>query len=196
MENDAFTGGIEPCGLRSKNDIGILICYILDYINKPFSKDDLVEVIQENGLANYFETHSAITELEKCGNICFADEAQKTIQITDNGKLISSQLHTSLSPIVRQRAVSAATKLIARRKIERENPVEIRKAEGGGYQVTLRITDNIRDLMALTLFMPDITEANAVKQHFHQFPEKIYSVVLASVIGDKSMIEQAMKELR
>ena len=69
MEYDAFAGGIEPGGPRNTAEIGILICYMLDNINKPFPKDDLVSVIQENGIANYFETISAVSELVKCKNI-------------------------------------------------------------------------------------------------------------------------------
>ena len=37
MEFDAFSGGIEPGGLRNKGDIGILLCYMLDYLNVPFA---------------------------------------------------------------------------------------------------------------------------------------------------------------
>ncbi len=196
MDFDAFAGGIEPGGLRSKSDIGILICYMLDNINKPFPKEDLISVIQENGLANYFETISALSELIKCENIEYTDEVQETVQITKNGRLISRQLHTSLSLSIRQKAINATAKFIEKRKVERENPVSIRKAEGGGYNVTFRITDGMRDLMALTLFVPDLSEANAVKRNFHKNPERIYSIVLAAVIGEKEMINEALKELK
>ena len=154
MEYDAFAGGIEPGGLRNTAEIGILICYMLDNINKPFPKDDLVSVIQENGIANYFETISAVSELVKCKNIEYIDENNETLQITKNGRLISRQLHTNLSLSVRQKAIKATAKFMEKRRIERENPVSIRKADGGGYNVTFRITDGIRDLMSLTLFVP------------------------------------------
>lgn len=196
MEFDAFSAGVEPGGLRNKGDIGVLICYMLDNIKKPFRVQDLVAVIQENGLANYFETNSAIAELIKCNNIAYTDEAQEYIQITDNGKLISHQLHTNLSLSIRQKAIGATMRLVAKRKIEQENPVSIRKAEGGGYNVNFRITDGMRDLMSLTLFVPNISEANAVKRNFHNNPERIYSIMLAAVIGEKEMINEALKELK
>jgi len=196
LEFDAFSAGIEPGGLRNKSDIGILICYMLENIKKPFPKDDLVSVIQENGIANYFETISAISELIKCNNIEYVDEKQELVQITKNGKLISGQLHTNLSLSVRQKAINAALKFMEKRKVERENPVSIKKADGGGYNVTFRITDGMRDLMSLTLFVPDLSEANSVKRNFHKNPERIYSIVLAAVIGEKEMIKEALKELK
>ena len=38
MEFDAFTGGIEPGGLRSKDEIRILICYLLTSVSAPLSR--------------------------------------------------------------------------------------------------------------------------------------------------------------
>ncbi len=195
MKNDAFTEGIAPSGLRNRSEIGILICYILDYIGKPFPKDDLIGLIQENGFANYFETTSAVSELIKNKNIEYSDETGRNLSITKNGKLIASQLNSSLSLIIRHRATSATANLLLKKKIEHENPVSIARAEGGGYNVNLRITDGIRDLMSLTLFVPDIKEANAVKRNFHKNPERLYSVVLAAVIGDKDIVKSALEEL-
>lgn len=196
MDFDAFSAGVEPGGLRNKNDIGVLICYILDNVGKPFGINDLVAVIQENGLANYFETNAAIADLEKCGNIQYSDDKQEYVVVTENGKMISRQLHTTLSLSIRQKAVNATMRLMAKRKVERENPVSIHKADGGGYNVNFRITDGIRDLMSLTLFVPDLSEANTVKRNFHNNPERIYSIMLAAVIGEKDMINEALKELK
>lgn len=196
MEYDAFSEGVEPGGLRNRADIGILICYILDNVGKPFMKDDLVEIIQTNGLANYFETIAAISELVKCNNIAYTDEKQEMLVITANGKLISRQLNTNLSLTVRQKAAGATFRLIERRKVEHENPVTIKKAEGGGYNVTMRITDGMRDLMSLTVFVPSISEANAVKRNFHRNPQRLYSIVLAGIIGERDMIDEALKSLK
>ena len=196
MEFDAFTGGVDPGGLRNRADIGILICYMLDSIDQPFLQKDLVEIIQENGLANYFEIISSISELVKCRNITYTDQEQTTLRITENGRLISRQLNTNLSLSVRQKAAGATVQFMERRKTETENPVTIRKAEGGGYQVNFRVTDGMRDLMSLTLFVPDLSEANAVKRSFHKNPQRLYSIVLAGVIGEKDMIAEALKGLK
>ena len=195
MEFDAFTEGIEPGGLRNRSEIGILICYLLDYINKPFPKDDLIEIFQENGLANYFETVNAISELIKHDNVAYTDDVKRCLSLTDNGKMISAQLNGTLSLTTRQKATTAASQLIQRRKVEQENPVTITREEGGGYQVNMKITDGIRDLLSLTVFVPDIREANAVKKNFHKNPERLYSITLAAVIGDKNMIRNALEAL-
>ena len=195
MDFDAFTAGVEPGGLRNTKDIGILICYMLDYIKQPFRHDDLVDIIQENGIANYFEVTSTLSELINLGNVVYTDENENMIEITKNGKLVSRQLSSELSVYIRNKAVSAVLKLMEQRRIERENPVTIEKVEGGGYNVTIGITDGMRDLMSLTLFVPSRNEANMVKKRFHQCPEKIYSLVLASAIGEKDLLSEALKEI-
>ncbi len=193
MEYNAFSEGIDPGGLRNTRDIGILICYLLDTIQTPFSKKDLIEIIQENGLANYFETTAAVSELIKNKNVT---EENEMLTISPNGVLISHLLHTNLSLSVRQKAVAATMKLVERKKLEEENPVRITKAEGGGYHVTMRITDGMRDLMSLTLFVPDKREASAVVRKFYEDPQRLYSILLASVVGNQELVREALEGLQ
>ena len=60
MEYDAFIGGIEPGGLRNKNEIRILLCYLVNSIGAPLSREDVLSIMQENGFANYFEVTDAL----------------------------------------------------------------------------------------------------------------------------------------
>ena len=59
FEYDAFDEGIEPGGLRSRNEIKVLVCYLLKSIEQPISKQLINEILQENSLANYFEINQA-----------------------------------------------------------------------------------------------------------------------------------------
>lgn len=194
MEYDAFSAGIEPGGLRNTRDIGVLICFILDSSEKTLSRSELVDIIQSNGMANYFETTSAISEMIKNNNIVRLDD-EDHLELTDNGRFIASQLHTQLPITIRQKAVSAVRRLEKRKRLELENPVTISKADGGGYNVNLRVTDGIRDLMSLTVFVPQKKDANHIKKIFINDPERLYSLVLAGVVGEKEMISEALKEL-
>ena len=49
--------------------------------------------------------------------------------------------------------------------------------------------------MSLTLFVPDRSEANTVKRKFYKKPERLYTIMLAAAVGEKNMIETAIKEL-
>ena len=62
--------------------------------------------------------------------------------------------------------------------------------------MNFRITDGMRDLMSLTLFVPTIEEVKEVKKNFYSRTDKIYSAVLAAVVGDNGMIADALRELK
>ena len=57
---DAFTEGVALGGLRTKNEIRVLLCYLLGNISSEISKSGLNEIIQSLQLINFFETNSAL----------------------------------------------------------------------------------------------------------------------------------------
>lgn len=194
MEFDAFSAGVEPGGLRSTREIGILICYMLDQLQKPIAREDLIDSIQENGIANYFEVSSAVSEMIKLGNISIRND--NTIDITKNGKLVAGQLSQELSSFVKEKAMKAFKDQAEQRINEKENPVRIEKADDGGYYVTVCITDGTRDLMSLTLLVPERSDAEAVKKNFYKNPQKVYSIIIAAMVQDKDMLDELIKEHR
>ena len=56
---DAFSAGVEPGGLRNRNEIKVLIAFLLKNTERGLSRRQLMEVIQREGLANYFEASQA-----------------------------------------------------------------------------------------------------------------------------------------
>ncbi len=191
MEFDAFSAGVEPGGLRSTREIGILICYMLDQFGKPISREDLIDSIQENGIANYFEVSSAVSELIRLGNL---SSDGNEVAITKNGELVAKQLSSELSSFVRNKALNSVREQMERRINEKENPVVIEKADDGGYYVTVCMTDGTRDLMSLRLLVPERSDAESVKNNFYNNPEKAYSIILATMIQDKDMVDELIKE--
>ncbi len=172
---DAFTAGIDPGGLRTKNDIRLLICYILEKVATPLSGDDLASVLQEQSLANYFEIIDAISALIEKGNL--TADSDGFYHITETGRQITKTLDTMLPLSVRDKAMAAAVNMLARTRNERENKVEIHQSEKG-YQVVCHISGGDVDFMELSIYVPDEKQAKLVKANFHRNPAKIYETVL------------------
>ncbi len=197
MNFDALTGGVEPGGLRIKNDIRLLICYLLSSIDAPLSKQDLIQIMQENGLANYFEVIDALSEMLQKGTIDAApvnhlQEEADCVICNGVSRSIAKQLDSTLPISVRDRAVSAALALLAKAKREKENRVDIIETKQG-YQVECHIADGAMDLMSFTVYVPDIHQARMVKEKFHKDPQRVYSILLASVLDDKELIAQLLQ---
>lgn len=195
MDYDAFTAGIEPGGLRSKSDICILICYLLNSTDKPLHKEDIVSVISDNGLANYFETNNAIYDLLQSGNIAQLEDDKDAFILTGRGKMIARQLDTTLPFTARDKAVSACISLLAKQKLQKENPVKVEKLENGGYNVSFSITDGNMTLMNFTVFMPDFAQVNLIKRSFYNDPQYIYTVLLAALTENGEMIKEALDKI-
>lgn len=187
MEYDAFTAGVEPGGLISSKEIKLLVCYLLASVDQPLARPHLLELLQYEGLANYFEVGQAVEELYRQGNIALEDEQAETFRITETGREIARTLETALPYSVRQKAVRAATRLLAQLKRERENRVQIEKTEGG-YSVVCTSLDNDRVLMSVRLLVPDLLQAQAVKQQFSEDPLRVYGGVIALLTGDSEAV--------
>ncbi len=182
MEFDAFDAGIELGGLRNRDDIRLLVCYLLKSVDAPMTRQMLNEAMQEDGLANYFEVGQAIEELLKTGNIT-ADilDENEVITVTPKGREAAELLQTSLPRTVREKAVNSAIRLTTRAKIERENKIEVRKEENGGYTITFTLFDRDTELMKLSVYVSDSLQLEQVKQNFINDPVKVYSSIITSL---------------
>lgn len=181
MTQDAFTGGVAPGGLWNKNDIRILLCYILASVNGPLSREDLLRIVQEKALANYFETEEALDGLVARGHAA-RDEAG-LYTATPSGREIARTLDASLPLSVRDKALEAALRLMADARARRENRVEVEK-EGGGFRVTCHISGGDMELMSVSLFVPDRAQAQLAEENFYRDPEGVYKLLLSALSGD------------
>lgn len=193
MKFDAFTGGIEPGGLRTKSDIRILVCYLLTSVETPLAKSDLVQIIVDNGLANYFEVTDAISEMAEKGIITVSGDHAEDCAATKTAHMISKQLDSELPPAVRHKALCAAVNLLAKAKRERENRVDI-APDGKGFCVNCHISGGKTDLMSFSLHVPDAAQANLVKENFQSSPEIVYRMLLALVTGDREIASDILKK--
>lgn len=191
---DKFTAGVAPGGLTDKNDIKLLICYVLSGIDNSLSKDDIISILKDNNLANYFEASDAFSDLISKGLIYIENDNDKLYTVTKEGKMIAKQLDISLPISVREKALKAALNILAKAKIQKENTVTIEKNDLG-YLVNCNISGGNFNLMSLSLYVPDIMQANMVKDNFHKDPEILYSTMLAILTQDKNLISDSLKRL-
>ncbi len=191
MKQDAFSAGVEPGGLWNKNDIRILLCYILSSVGAPLARQDLTRIIQEKGLANYFEVEDALASLLAQGNISQNGDGYYTV--TAAGKEIANSLDATLPLSVRDKALEAAFTMLSKARAQRENRVDIQQTERG-VQITCHISGGEMELMAVSLYVPDKAQAEMVKDRFHKDPQGFYQLVLAALTGDTSLAKEFFRE--
>lgn len=179
MEYDSFSEGIDLGGLRTKNEIKILIGYLLSRLDTPLTKEQLNEVICGEDLANYFLMSQALGELAENGNVFIKDNK---IYITDKGKKNSETLEHDIPYTVREKAFNAAVRLQTRLRRERENKIQIDRVEKG-CNVTISVLDAEEELMSVKLFVADYEQALAVKEKFLDDPAGVYSNIVSALLA-------------
>ncbi len=192
MERNAFTGGVEPGGLWNKNDIRILLCYILSSVNAPLDRESISQIVQGKALANYFEVGDALDALLKQGNA--VQDSQGLYTVTPAGREIAQSLDATLPLSVRDKALEAAMRLMAEAKARRENRVEIKETDRG-FQVTCHISGGALDLMSVSLYVPDRAQAHLAERNFYRDPEGVYKLLLSSLTGDTAYAKSFFEEL-
>ena len=196
MAFDTFDEGIAPGGLRSKNEIKILICYLFDAVNDKMSQSLVVEAIRADELANFFEIVVAFEELVKDGNLVKSDmvDNEQTFVLSSNGRVIAQQLETALAHSVKQKSYDCALRLLSERKTARENFVDIQKCDNG-FEVVCRVSGGEIDLLSFTLYAPNYEQAEVIKRNFLSYPQTVYKTMLGLMTKDIENVGEALEEV-
>lgn len=194
MAFDTFDEGINLGGMRSKNEIKTLICYLYNSVKENMDKGIIIQAILKQGLANYFETSSAFDDLVMNGNLIPADNEHKTYSLTEKGAEIAKQLDSTVAYTIKEKAYACAVKLLAEKKKEIENRVNISKNDNG-FTVECSVSGGDMDLMKLNIYAPEMEQALILKKNFLDNPNKAYKVMLALLTKDKETVGNALEEL-
>lgn len=197
MSNNTFSEGVEPGGLHDRNDIRLLLCYLLAQVDAPLTTNTVLSVIQNSGMANYFEAAAALDDLQKSGNITLTksdNAADELCTLTSEGQLVAEALSRNLPASVRRKSVQAALALFTRMKRDQENKVTLQPLQKG-YLVKCRIPDDSADLMAVELRVPDLAQAEQVRRRFMSNPAAFYAVFSALLTGDEVLLASLQDEI-
>ena len=178
---DALTAGVEYGGLRSKQEINLLICFLIENLDEPLSKSQMNELLQKEGLANYFEVSQAVDELIAAGKISVqAGDGRQLLCAMQSVSAATRLLESELPRTVREKALNAAISMQIRAKRLKENTIEVEKLENG-YMVTFTMAEKEDVLMRLSVYAADIRQVETIKQGFLDDPVALYSTILANL---------------
>ena len=175
---DAFTEGITLGGLRTKNEIRVLLCYLLGNISSEISKSGLNEIIQSLQLINFFETNSALSSLAEAGLVSVTEhDGDEYYTLNESGREYAERLDTELPINVREAVVKAGVGMVAREKMRGATDVSIQKLDRG-YHVTMTVSDQGVVMMQTVLYAADILQAEALGESFLAAPERLYGGII------------------
>lgn len=165
------------------SQIKILICYLLNSIDVKLTQDQIHEIFAENSIVSYFSLCETIKSLLETGHISIVKENGKEyFNLNELGIKTSNELESALPSSLRDSVITTAIKSIARIEVERENKVSIAKHENG-YMVTCTVITGSFNVMTLSLYAPDLIQAEKIKEHFYKDPIKLYRNIINDLLN-------------
>ena len=180
FEQDSFGAGVVPGGLRSREEIKLLVSYILGKLDTELSRMLLCDILLEDGIANYFEINQAVTEMINSGVLLckLDDDGEEVLSLMGSAYFEIGDIEGLIPRTVREKALISAKKLINRERIERLSEITVTEAEGG-YLVNFEIGDSGEALFKLSVFVTDLAQLENAKRNFCDRAADIYSAVTA-----------------
>ena len=171
MEIDALDAGVYG-GLVTKENIKLLICYIINNMEKPLNRNDFCDEMHAEGIANYFELAEAFTDLTRKELI--VEVSNGLFSLTPIGKSTIRELKENIPVHIRERAYIATVKMLRRKKHQEETKVTVEETENGEYILTCSILEGEKELLSVKFNCPTFEMAQNAKNIFWDSPEKIY----------------------
>lgn len=181
MENDAFSLGVAPGGLKERAEIKLMVCYLLKTLGKSLTRTQISEILQRHGIANYFEINGAVSDLVGAGQVTSEfDGDDEFITITPKTVLSVAIIERDLPRSLREKAVSAALNVLQRDRIKKESTVTV-EPHGEGYHVTFCVADVGTELLRVTVYVTDERQIEIVKRNFYNNAVDVYSNLISSL---------------
>ncbi len=171
MEIDAISAGVGS--LISTAEIKVLICYVINGVKAAVPGKQLANLLNIEGIANYFEVMDALEALLKSDNLTY-NEADDTYNVTEKGANASETLKTILPYTIKEKAFALTAKMIARLKNAKETHIETVKENGVMYLICSAVECG-QELMSVKIMVTDETQASAIKERFLDNPSKVYT---------------------
>lgn len=171
--------------LSSVHDVKVLICYLLDKLNRPVTEEQLYEIALDSEVINYFYYTEAMGELLKNKSVTRMEQGDKVyIELTEKGRFGADYFNESIPYYFRKQLLKAAMYYFSRLKRESEADIEIADTSNG-CEVNCVIRDTSFDLMRISLYAPDPDQAKLIKDKILLNPADFYSKVVGFALENE-----------
>ena len=191
MAANSFAEGVRPGGLTTSTEIRILLCYLLDCINTPVTKQQIEHVLLNEELVNYFVLAESLALLHTQGLI---QENEQGYTLTETGRTVGQTLADSVPQSIRDTAVRGV--ILAQQYAAKAatQQCEIRPVDNGRI-VRCSINDVAGTLFQIDMYMPDTLTANAVYEKFVNNGNDVYKLMLAALTDNAELAQNSLVSL-
>ncbi len=176
--------------LNSVHSVKILLCYILDRLNRHVTEEQLRAVSEDSGVINYFYFSDALEELIENGSVTAESVTDsgggitRSIAVTEKGRLGSEYFNRYIPLVFRRKLLHAAFAFFA--EAERESICSCDITENAdGYSVDFSLMDGSCRLMSMSFYAPDREQAEFISDRIKSNPMGAYRNILGYLLNNQ-----------
>ncbi len=175
--------------LEDSIDVKVFILYLLNNVGMPLEFNTINDIVLQDEFVRYFDFAICFSELLENGQIIEYREGDEILYvISDSGKETLESYEGTLFPIIKERALRSALRLISYKLNGDRITSSIKEVESGGYMLNCEIVDNQKTLFSVNVHLNDLQYAEKLKTNFDERAEIIYRGSLSLLSGDVNFI--------
>lgn len=179
---------INPEVLNPKEvyEVKLLLAYFLNQTEMPCTPVQLMEIATGEGIVDYFLYTEAVKEMLEAGTIILERrDGVDYYALSDKGRAGAESFKRLVPKSVRDRILASGLRLFTKIKNDQCVKAKIEETDKG-CMVSFTVTDSGVTLMELSLFAPDMEQAEHIRRKITANPSELYGRIMDySVCNDE-----------
>ncbi|MCM1579258.1 MAG: DUF4364 family protein [Ruminococcus sp.] len=169
--------------INSVYSVKILLCYLLEKLDRAVTEDELREISEESGVINYFFLSDALDELVKNGSVSAEIPApgKRILTVTEKGKMGAEYFNRNISRVFRRRILETAFSYFMKKDRDAVCDCGV-SPRGEGMNVSFRLKDGDCDLINMSFYAPDSEQAELIAEKIRSNPMDAYRRILTFLL--------------
>ena len=170
--------------ISDKLEVKFLILYIAARVVRPVPFAVLQELSMCDSGVDYFAFSECLADLVRTEHL--AHTGQGLYAITEKGRRNSAICESSLPYSVRMQVDAALVDCNEQLRRGALVQAQMEERPGGGWTVSLSLSDELDELISLRLLVPREDMARAVKERFQTGAEALYTQLLSGLLAEEA----------
>lgn len=176
--------------LNSVHSVKILLCYILEKLNRSVTEEQLRIISDDSGIINYFYFSDALDALVENESITAETiitkegKEERLLSLTEKGRLGSEYFNSSIPLVFRKKLLKAAFTFFLQMEDEKMCSVEILQTDKG-CTVHFTMNDGVNELMDMSFYAPDNEQAELIAEKIKANPMNAYKKILGCLLDNE-----------
>lgn len=171
--------------LNSVHSVKILLCYILDRLDRPVTEEQLRLISEDSEIINYFYFSDALEELIKNDSVISEkNENGNVLTVTEKGRLGSEYFNRYIPLVFRKKLLQAAFSFFVDEQNRNVCSCDITDIPEG-CNVRFRLHEKSFELIDMTFYAPDKAQAELISDKIMADPVQAYKNILHYLLDNK-----------